>query len=265
MVLSVEQIRRMRGGAQAHLMRCDDGGYYVVKFQNNPQHLRILANEMLGTRLAALMGLPVPRTEVVEVPRGLIELTADLVIQLGVGRTPCRAGKQFGSRYPGDPTRLTVQDFLPDEQLREVENLADFAGMLVYDKWTCNTNGRQAVFFVEPGRSRYQAMMIDQGFCFNAGEWNFPDAPLRGIYPRHRVYEQVTGIESFDPWLSRVERRMTRTVLGEIADGIPPEWYNDEYEKLGDLLLRLEQRRGRIRELLVAARDSGRQPFPNWK
>jgi hypothetical protein len=33
-----------------------------------------------------------------------------------------------------------VQDFLPDEQLREVENLGDFAGMLVYDKWTCNTN-----------------------------------------------------------------------------------------------------------------------------
>ncbi len=265
MVLSVEQVRRMRGGAQAHLMRCDDGGYYVVKFQNNPQHLRILANEMLGTRLAALLGLPVPRTEVVEVPRGLIELTADLVIQLGVGRMPCRAGKQFGSRFPGDPARLTVQDFLPDEQLREVENLGDFAGMLVYDKWTCNTNGRQAVFFVEPGRSRYQAMMIDQGFCFNAGEWNFPDAPLRGIYPRHRVYEQITGIESFDPWLSRVERRMTRAVLGEVADGIPPEWYNDEYEKLGELLLRLDQRRGRIRELLVAARNSGRQPFPNWK
>ena len=201
MVLAVEHIRRMRGGAQSHLMRCDDGGYYVVKFQNNPQHVRILANEMLGTRLAARLGLPVPRIEVVEVRRELIELTADLVMQLGMGRTPCRAGKQFGSRYPGDPARLAVYDFLPDEQLRETENLADFAGMLVFDKWTCNTNGRQAIFFIEPGRSRYQAMMIDQGFCFNAGEWNFPDAPLRGLYPRHRVYERVTGMDSFEPWL----------------------------------------------------------------
>jgi hypothetical protein len=43
----------MRGGAQSHLMRCDDGYYYVVKFQNNPQHRRILVNELLGTRLAA--------------------------------------------------------------------------------------------------------------------------------------------------------------------------------------------------------------------
>ena len=265
MLHAIEHIRRMRGGAQGHLMRCDDGGYYIVKFQNNPQHLRILANEMLGTRLAARMGIPVPRTEVVDVSRDLIELTPDLVMQLGMGRTPCRPGRQFGSRYPGDPARLVVHDFLPDEQLREVINLSDFAGMLAYDKWTCNTNGRQAIFFVEPGQSRYQAVMIDQGFCFNAGEWNFPDAPLRGLYLRHRVYEHVTGIDSFEPWLGRIEKRMAKSVLGELADQIPPEWYNDEYEKLGELLDRLDQRRSRVRELIVSARDSGRQPFANWK
>jgi hypothetical protein len=33
----------MRGGAQSHLMRCGDGHYYVVKFQNNPPHRRIRA------------------------------------------------------------------------------------------------------------------------------------------------------------------------------------------------------------------------------
>ncbi len=265
MPLAVEHIRRMRGGAQAHLMRCDDGACYVVKFQNNPQHVRVLANEMLGTRLAARMGLPVPRVEVVEVTGELIALTADLVMQLGVGRAPCRAGRQLGSRYPGDPARLVVHDFLPDDALREVENLSDFAGMLVYDKWTCNTNGRQAVFFTEPGRSRRQAMMIDQGFCFNAGEWSFPDAPLRGIYLRHRVYETVTGMDSFEPWLGRVEKRMSPEVVGEIAEEIPPEWYNHELDKLGELLARLEQRRTRVRELIVQARNSGRQPFPNWK
>ena len=255
----------MRGGAQAHLMRCDDGACYVVKFQNNPQHVRVLANEMLGTRLAARLGLPVARVEVVEVTGELIALTADLVMQLGVGKAPCRAGRQLGSRYPGDPARLVVHDFLPDDSLREVENLSDFAGMLVYDKWTCNTNGRQVVFFAEPGRSRRQAMMIDQGFCFNAGEWNFPDAPLRGIYLRHRVYEQVTGMDSFEPWLGRVEQRMSPEVLGEIAEEIPPEWYNYQLDELGQLLARLDQRRTRVRELIEQARDSGRQPFPNWK
>jgi hypothetical protein len=97
---------------------------------------------------------------------------------------------------------LTLFDFLPDKQLMEVENLHDFSGMLVFDKWTCNTNGRQTLFFREPrngleaGELRYRALMIDQGFCFNAGEWNFPDAPLRGLYARNRVYLGVTGRES---------------------------------------------------------------------
>jgi hypothetical protein len=58
MLRALEQIRRMRGGAQSHLMRCDDGYYYVVKFQNNPQHTRVLVNELLGTRLAARLGCP---------------------------------------------------------------------------------------------------------------------------------------------------------------------------------------------------------------
>src|ERR1051326_6995146 len=58
MIRALEQIRRMRGGAQSHLMRCSDGHYYVVKFQNNPQHPRVLVNEMLGTELALRLGLP---------------------------------------------------------------------------------------------------------------------------------------------------------------------------------------------------------------
>jgi hypothetical protein len=58
MVRALEQIRRMRGGAQSHLMRCDDGGYCVVKFQNNPQHKSVLVNELLGTRLAGRLGCP---------------------------------------------------------------------------------------------------------------------------------------------------------------------------------------------------------------
>jgi hypothetical protein len=262
MALALEQIRRMRGGAQSHLMRCvvassgsfsgtasspipssSPGGvsstrkreeydYYVVKFQNNPQGARILANELLATRLAARIGLPAPPVAVVEVREELVAHTADLVMQLGRGRAPCRAGLQFGSRYPGSPADTVVYDFLPDEQLREVQNLADFWGMLVFDKWTCNTNGRQAIFFRSAGDARYRALMIDNGFCFNAGEWNFPDAPLRGIYARHHVYEGARGMEAFEPWLSRLEERIGERAVEEAASEIPPEWYEDKADAL---------------------------------
>lgn len=255
----------MRGGAQSHLMRCEDGSYYIVKFQNNPQGARILANELLGTRLAARLGLPTAPAEVIDVPEELIANTEDLVMQLGRGRAPCRAGRQFGSRYPGSPADTAVYDFLPEPALDEVENLCDFAGMLAFDKWTCNTNGRQAIFFRAVTQTRYRAQMIDNGFCFNAGEWNFPDAPLRGIYMRHRVYANVTGIDSFEPWLSRIESRIGEAALDETQSEIPPEWYDDDADALQRLLEQLWRRRPLVRQLVISAWKSSAQPFPNWK
>src|SRR5262249_48068440 len=126
MLQAVEHIRRMRGGAQAHLMRCSDGFYYVIKFQNNPQHTRVLVNELLGTLLAAKLGLPTQPCAVVEVKHDLIRLTEDLAMQVGISRTPCLDGLQFASRYPGNPSEIMAFDFLPDETLKEVENLSDF-------------------------------------------------------------------------------------------------------------------------------------------
>jgi HipA-like protein len=264
MPLAIEHIRRMRGGAQSHLLRCEDENYYVVKFQNNPQGTRILANELLGTRLAARIGLPVPGATVVEVRPEMVALTEDLVIQLGRGRVPCTPGLEFGSQYPGNPAATVVYDFLPDDQLRDVENLSDFAGIMVFDKWTCNTNGRQAIFLRERGAERYRAIMIDQGFCFNAAEWNFPDAPLRGIYARARVYDRVRGWDAFEPWLERIERRITEDVLDEIAREIPPEWYNFDQEALYRMMEQLLRRRKLTRELIESAWKSSRAPFPNW-
>jgi len=264
MPLAVEQVRRMRGGAQSHLMRCQDGSYYVVKFQNNPQGMRRLANELLATKLAAQLGLPTAGVAVVEVSEALIDGTEDLVIQLGRGRTRCQAGPQFGSRYPGLPSEIVVYDFLPEEQLREVVNIKDFCGMLAFDKWTCNTNGRQAIFFRAPGETRYRAQMIDQGFCFNAGEWTFPDAPLRGLYMRHRVYESARGMEAFEPWLARLESKITIGLLGEIADEIPPDWYGGDRAAVEKLLEQLMRRRALVPDLIRAAWKCSAQPFPNW-
>ncbi|MDQ1404637.1 MAG: hypothetical protein QOG55_266 [Acidobacteriaceae bacterium] len=278
----------MRGGAQSHLMRCADGHYYVVKFQNNPQHRRILVNELLGTRLAARLGLPTAPVAIIEVSEELIRLTPDLVMEHPRHRFPCHAGPQFGSRYPGDPRRLTLHDFLPDQQLLQVQNLHDFAGMLVFDKWTCNTNGRQTLFLADRsftgegagdvtggltdsagGASgvaggAYRTLMIDQGFCFSAGDWKFPDAPLRGLYARNRVYEGITGMQSFGPWLERLENRITERVLDEASRDIPSEWYEDDYDSLLRLLEQIFRRRTRVPELLLEAKKSNRQPFPNW-
>jgi HipA-like protein len=262
-VLAVQQIRRMRGGAQGHLMLGADGKLWVVKFQNNPQHMRVLANEMLATRLAAAAGLTVPETEVVEVSSWLIENTPELEVDLGQRREKCAAGLQFVARYMGGLMPGQVVDYLPEEELGGVRNLSEFAGMLCLDKWTGNANGRQAVFCRKARERRYHAVFIDQGYCFHAGEWRFEDTPLRGVYPRNAVYAGVSGWKSFEPWLSRMET-MEPAVVWSAAEEIPPEWYGGDMGELESLVEKLLKRRGRIRELVEEFARSGREPFPKW-
>jgi hypothetical protein len=263
LVEAVQHVRRMRGGAQGHLMRCSDGNFYVVKFRNNPQHLRVLANEMLATRLADRVGLPVPVTEVVEVDEWLIEHTPELSIQLAHNTIPCQAGLQFGSRYVVDPMLGQVFDYMPVEMLGRVRNLDAFAGMLALDKWTGNANGRQAAFWRFSRQKLYSASFIDQGYCFNAGEWTFPDYPLRGVYARNEVYAGVRGWESFDPWLPQIETMHEEVVWG-VVNEIPPEWYESQADELEKLARALIGRRLKVRELIAAFRSSPRNPFPAW-
>jgi hypothetical protein len=263
-VLAVQAVRRMRGGAQSQLMLGADGNLWVVKFQNNPQHLRVLANELIATRLAEAAGLSVPATDIVEVTPWLIANSPGMAVELPQRRgEPYTPGLQFGSRFLGGMPGQVV-DYLPEPQLEEVRNVHEFAGMLALDKWTGNCNGRQAVFDRRPRERRYRARFIDQGFCFNAGEWTFPDSPLRGVYRRNIVYARVTGWQSFEPWLTRIEE-MTPAALWPIAEIVPPEWYSGDTAALERLMEKLLARRTRVRELIGSFRDSDREPFPLWE
>ncbi len=263
-VLAVQAIRRMRGGAQSQLMLGADARLWVVKFQNNPQHIRVLANELIATRLAEALGLSVPASDVIEVTGWLAAHTPDLFIDFGRGRRErCAAGLHFGSAFVGGLMPGQVVDFLPEPQLDDLRNHAEFAGMLALDKWTGNCNGRQAVFERRQRERKYRAIFIDQGFCFNAGGWDFPDAPLRGVYPRSSVYARIRGWESFEPWLSRLET-LNANQLWAIAEAVPPAWYGGDIATIERLMEQLLHRRAKVRDLITAFKDSTREPFPNW-
>ena len=260
---AVQHIRRMRGGAQSHLMRCADGHHYVVKFQNNPQHPRILVNDWIGTRLAEMIGLPVPVVNVIDVKPWLIEHSPDLRVELCGRKTMVMPGASFGSRLVVSPHEGEVHDYLPESMIGRVRNVSHFAGMLALDKWTCNADGRQAAFWKQSRERKFNASFIDQGYCFNAGEWSFPDAPLRGVFGRNDVYAGVTGWDSFEPWLSRIEE-FPEHLLWSMVDQIPPEWYRFAVEELDRLLSQVLERRSLVRDLVLSFKNSSRNPFPNW-
>lgn len=190
---AVQQVRKLRGGSQSHLMRASDGNYYVVKFTNNAQCKRILANEFIGSRLGQILGLPMPEARVIEVSEWLIQHTPELCIENAGMKIPCRPGQHLALRYAADPHTHNVFDYVPESLTPRIFNIKDFPKILVLDKWACNCDGRQAVFAKRANYRYYHVTFIDQGYYFNADEWTFPDMALRGVYYRNYVYRHVRG------------------------------------------------------------------------
>jgi hypothetical protein len=267
---AIRHVRRMRGGAQAHLLKADDGRWYVVKFRNNPQHRRILVNELLCSEFLEYLKISAPRTAFILVTPEFLAANPDVHLTLGNARVDVAPGWHFGSRYPGDPEREAVYDFLPDALLGQVANLEDFRAILVFDKWTANADGRQCVFFRamvrrgEAGGSRgFVARMIDHGFAFDGPNWSFADSPLQGLYARRLVYDPVRSLDDFQPWLRQVEN-FPDEVMDRAWKRIPPDWIEGEEDALQQLLERLFERRKRLPELIAACRSTRVNPFPNW-
>ena len=269
-------IRKMRGGAQAHLLAADDGHCYVTKFSDNPQHRRILVNEWLAHTLLRYLQIPSPEVAVIQVSNEFLAKEQEVYYQMGARRQPVQPGWHFGSRFPGDPDHLAVYDYLPDTLLGKTANLRDFLGVLVFDKWVSNADSRQAIFFrsrirqfleladVSPQQKGFVTQMVDQGYIFSGPQWEFPDSPVQGLYFRPCVYTTVSGFADFEPWLNRVTE-IPPEVLDEAWRRVPTVWLDDDGSALERLLETLYDRRKLVPDLLAACRLSSKNPFPQWQ
>ncbi len=269
-------IRKMRGGAQAHLLEGEDGAFYVVKFVNNPQHRRILINEWLACAFLRYLQIHVPDTVVIELTSEFVENNPDLYLSVGPRREPVVPGLHFGSRLAVHPDRVAIFDFLPDKLLSKIENRVDFLGALVFDKWVANADSRQAVFFrarakawtplkgETPARVGFFSQMIDHGFAFNGPHWEFHDSPIQGLYFRSSVYDEVRSLESFQPWMAMVEN-FPIEVIDSAWKEIPRDWLQDDEAPLEDLLERLVKRRSRIGGLIQEVQRTRATAFANWR
>jgi hypothetical protein len=262
----------MRGGAQSHLIQASDGHHYVVKFRNNPQHHRILVNELIAAEILGYLQIAAPASELIQVSEEFLRENPEASIQLGSQTIAPEPGWAFGSRHPGDPDVTAIYDFVPDSLLGQVQNRPDFLAVLAFDKWTGNSDGRQAIFFraqlkdwipetkARTKKTGFVALMIDHGFIFNGPHWNFTESALQGLYPRRMVYEPVTSLDSFQPWLDRIQH-FPGEVLDRALRRIPPNWIENEEDELEQLLESLLRRRRRIAELL----EQSQSICPNWK
>ncbi|HEX5227316.1 MAG TPA: HipA family kinase [Bryobacteraceae bacterium] len=264
----------MRGGAQAHLVECSDGHFYVVKFLNNPQHRRILINEWMASIFLEYLQISTPPVAMVELSRDFLDASPEVYLQLGSKHLAVEPGWHFGSRYPGDPNKVMVYDFLPDTLLDTVVNAREFLGVLAFDKWIGNADARQSIFFrarlrhwpaSQPEfKAGFVAQMMDHGYIFDGPHWKFPDSPLQGLYFRPNVYQGVRGWDDFQPWLDRLVH-FPEEIVDAAQKQIPPAWMGEDASALQALLERLMSRRQRIPDLIRDSRRGRVNPFPDWK
>jgi hypothetical protein len=265
-------IRKMRGGAQAHLIEASDGNFYVVKFQNNPQHRRILVNEWIAATFLTYLGVSTPEVAMVRITEEFLLQHPDTYMQLGNRRILPVPGWHFGSRFPGDPARIAVYDFLPDTLLEKIENLAEFRGVLAFDKWIGNADARQAIFFrakikaaerTGPNQLGFVAQMMDNGYVFEGPHWRLTESPVQGLYFRPLVYRPVRGWADFEPWLERI-LHFPEEVVDQALKQLPPAWLEDDGKELETLLEMLLRRRARVPDLIEGCRAGRTDPFPAW-
>jgi hypothetical protein len=267
-------IRKMRGGAQAHLLEAADGHAYVVKFVNNPQHRRILINEWIASTFLNYLGIATPAAAMIRISDDFLTANPEVHLQLGKRHELPQPGWHFGSRFPGSPMTNTVYDFLPDGILGTIENLSDFLGALAFDKWMGNADARQSIFFrarlkewipeAHGLKMGYVAQMIDNGYVFGGPHWQFTDSAIQGLYFRPHVYKNVRSLADFDPWLSRIVN-FPEEIVDQAVKSIPPAWLAGDEDALEVLLARLMKRRARVPDLIENSRGGMINLFPNWR
>lgn len=256
-------IRRMRGGSQPQLVQGTDNKFYIAKFLGNPQGSRTLINEWIAYRLLREMGVSTPRIRILQLPESL-KAHEDLYFLMGNKRVVPRGVLHLGSQCPVDPEQKVIFDFLSDRLLPKVVNFAEFAIMFAFDKWTGQTDKRQAIFVrdfkVRTGFG-LRAHFVDHGHAFDGVHWELHDQPLSGLGLQAKIYSSV----SFTPLIEQALRQIEdikETTLFSAAEGAPASWFAPgDQECLNDLLHKLQRRQANLRPIIQSHLRALRDTF----
>ena len=151
-----------------------------------------------------------PGSDVFEVTDWLIDNTPDMHIELQHGqREKYCAGLQFASQFVGGLMPGQVVDYLPEQQLDEVRNIEEFAGILAVEPQTGNCTGRTGSVRSQTARAN-SSERLSIRVLSSTRELPSRISPLRGVDARDQVYTAANGWGSFGhgsaasrPWTQR--------------------------------------------------------------
>lgn len=241
----------MRGSSQSFMVQGTDDRSYVMKCADNPQGTRTLINEWIVGELLMRFGICTPQIRVL-VLEGTTEGMERLYFTIGDTERNVEGRFHIGSQCPVSPDTTAIYDFLPSRLLSRVINLADFASVLVLDKWLCHIDRRQTVFVREPdpdGSSIFKAYFIDHGLCFAGSRWELDVRP-HGMYIDAGVYSRLNLTEHTLHALSALHI-IEEDYMSDVVSSFPQEWLSEgDDAALANLLESLQRRRRKVASLV---------------
>ncbi len=252
MVNAVSDVMTLKGATHAHVLLCDDVIERLVKFHDGG---KMVVNEYLGQKICQLLSLPVKDDAFVAVGQELIDASPGLKSQ-GV-----RAGLHYGKVYDrlaSDLQTLNVSD------PKQVVNAPCLPGVILLNNLVHNTDTGNPNHLLTPSTAgSYTYTVIDLGNSAG-GNWSPQSlqvtSTVNGIVGTHPLLAgTVTGIESFSPYLDRVEA-LTQDDLVAIVESIPSAW-NVTVEEKGAWVQFILKRSKLVRQAIL----NNTIAFPSWR
>jgi hypothetical protein len=259
----------MRGGSQPDLVLTDNG-WYVVKWQQNAQHRRVLINEVLGAELLKMLNIESPGWGLVHADEKFLAEPLRTPIQLGSHSVAIQTGWHFGSRVPVNPETTAIYDSLPALLMKRVANRHQYLRVSVFDRWVDNTDQRQSILY-RPARNRaLRGAMIDNGhaFGFDGRDWCMRN---RAMISRDSSFSGLFSLAEADEQIDSAIRdiqSISLAALERIRRLLPQPWVKNDEAALTSLFSDLIKRARTLPEMVAlgreqqlrSAKDAGRVP-----
>lgn len=211
---------KLCGSSQPSILQGSDGAVYVVKFNGFPGR-QSLANEVVGTELIRLMGLPTPDWVPIELSSNFIDENPGLWFSNGGRNIKPQPGLHFGSRLIEATEDQCTYQIIPHSWINKIENRADFLGVLVLDLWANNCDRRQAVFLSD-AQSQLHASFIDNDFMFGGKFGSDITCPRRAMVHDLDVYRGLWDPQIVQEWVHKLDgigEGAIRRIVGSVPDG----------------------------------------------
>ncbi len=209
---AVQHIRKIgEGGSDARLFQCEKGRFVVKGKKQGP---RVPLNELVCALLISTLGLFCATSAVVTIAE-TFACANQQVLSPDYGQ-----GKYFGSEFLGKVEGEKVPTF-SQEAMKELVHPEHLGGIMVFDRWTNNTDRNANHILVRDG----QIYPIDHGNAFTGPGWFVeslrneagnvtPDWVLKQLVDPSWAREYAARIQELD-------LKTFRQLLGEV---VPPEW-----------------------------------------